>query len=378
MMSKSRIGLFEFYTSLFSTKDGPRKFSLKRAIKLFFLLPLFEVLRVTNRLFLALDNIIFPSFSSIKIEKPVMIVSMPRCGTTYLHHTLANHDETFTTMKLWELIFAPSIIQRKIWLSLAWIDKTLLLGIGAGIGLSIVRVFTNDINKHHVMELSAPEEDEISMIWYRSTAMLIILLSDAPAIKRYLDFNSLSEKDQDEWMITYKRLIQRHLFCIDPKGERRFLSKNPFFMTKSKALKKHFPDAQVISNIRNPLDSFKSSVSNTIKLIETTGTTSDETKLINELIGYFTLWQNAGRSEVPVNFKGQHINVLFPELIKNKNEKCNDLAKFLGIKEPLRWPKEGGKKHATHAKPINFSKQALERIESEFPELIILNSVKTK
>ena len=107
-MSKSRIGLFEFYTSLFSTKDGPRKFSLKRAIKLFFLLPLFEVLRVTNRLFLALDNIIFPSFSSIKIEKPVMIVSMPRCGTTYLHHTLANHDETFTTMKLWELIFAPS------------------------------------------------------------------------------------------------------------------------------------------------------------------------------------------------------------------------------------------------------------------------------
>ena len=363
----------EFYYALFSRREGPRSWSAKRLFKLSMLLPLFETLRLTNRIALWMDTWMFPSFKDICVERPVMIVSMPRCGTTYLHHTLAAHEDLYTTMRTWEMVFAPSIVQRKMWGAIGWIDAKVMRGMGQSTGWKIVELFTGDLQNHHIMELDAPEEDEIAMLWYRATAMLLIMLSDAPELNRFAQFGkAMNEESQDRWMKLYKGLIQRHLYAMDPDGKRQFLAKNPFMITKSAALKRHFPDAQVITNLRCPIDSFKSAISNSLKLIETFASSYRTSFLEDMLFDHFIQWQRAEVDEVAQEFAGQHHVVRFPELISNSAEKCKDLALFLGIKDPILWPINGGRKHATHATPIALKSAWSNRIRKEFPERISL------
>ena len=68
---------------------------------------------IINNLFLLMDNIFF-NYQKIKINKPLFIIGFPRSGTTFLHKMLLK-DTQFTTPQLWELIFAPSILQKKIY-----------------------------------------------------------------------------------------------------------------------------------------------------------------------------------------------------------------------------------------------------------------------
>ena len=45
----------------------------------------------------------------VAIVKPIFVVGMPRCGTTFLHNLLSQ-DSNCRSLKLWELhVFAPSL-----------------------------------------------------------------------------------------------------------------------------------------------------------------------------------------------------------------------------------------------------------------------------
>ena len=125
-----------------------------------FVIILFTVLLVScvNNLFLMLDYI-FYDFNKIEIKKPLFIVGFPRSGTTFLHKSIAI-DSQFTTPQLWELLFAPSIIQKKIWLKLYKIVniKTNLVQIPL-LG-KIIKRFDNI----HKIRLSYPEEDYLFFI----------------------------------------------------------------------------------------------------------------------------------------------------------------------------------------------------------------------
>ena len=99
--------------SLFSFDSGNmRYFNVRRILISLLLVPVFILCFFINRFFLLLDHVFFPSFKRQIIRNPVFIVAAPRSGTTYLFHTLAKDQTTFTAFKLWEIILAPSIIQK--------------------------------------------------------------------------------------------------------------------------------------------------------------------------------------------------------------------------------------------------------------------------
>ena len=102
-------------TQLFSFRRGSmRAIRLHRVVQVLWLLPLFVFLLITNNLALIIDWILFPRFKKQVIKNPIFIASLPRTGTTNLLHSLTSIDTPFTAMSLWEIILAPSIIQKKI------------------------------------------------------------------------------------------------------------------------------------------------------------------------------------------------------------------------------------------------------------------------
>ena len=67
---------------------------------------------ITNNIALSLDWVLFQVLKQ-EIKNPIFITSLPRTGTTNLFHSLSSNKSLFTAMSLWEIIFAPSITQKK-------------------------------------------------------------------------------------------------------------------------------------------------------------------------------------------------------------------------------------------------------------------------
>src|SRR5215203_4788638 len=100
-------------TRVFSLKKGSLRFPTPRRIfSAVFILPFFLVLIIVNRTFMALDWIIFPGFRNKQLGNTCFIIGVPRSATTYLLNILAKDTKHFTSFKLWEILFAPSIIQK--------------------------------------------------------------------------------------------------------------------------------------------------------------------------------------------------------------------------------------------------------------------------
>src|SRR5690606_37529268 len=107
--------IFRTARSLFSfNPKNMRFFNFKRVFAILIFLPLFLINLIGNRIFMMLDYLFFFKFTRLKIDKSVFIVAVPRSATTYLFHKLANQRDKTTAMKLWEIAYAPSIIQKYI------------------------------------------------------------------------------------------------------------------------------------------------------------------------------------------------------------------------------------------------------------------------
>ena len=103
------------YRTLFHTRGTNARLTPKRIFILLLMAVLYGAVEITNWLGFLLDSILFRDCRNLLIREPVFIVGVPRSGTTFLHRLLARDEEQFTSMKFWEILFAPSIIQKKIY-----------------------------------------------------------------------------------------------------------------------------------------------------------------------------------------------------------------------------------------------------------------------
>ncbi len=93
-------------------KTGAR-FTFRRALFLV-LAPVFYFLLESITWFcFSLDDIFFREYREIVVKQPLFIVGYPRSGTTFLHRLCARDSQTFTSLRMWEILFAPSITQKK-------------------------------------------------------------------------------------------------------------------------------------------------------------------------------------------------------------------------------------------------------------------------
>ena len=244
-------------TQLFSFKRGSmRAIRLHRVFQVLWLVPLFLLLFITNNIALAIDWILFPRFKKQVIKNPIFIASLPRTGTTNLFHSLTSLDSPFTAMNLWEIILAPSIIQKKIYRFL-WFYSPYFLRKAVK---NFDKIIFKKLNNLHRISFFKKEEDEMIMMWVLASVYMSFFYPESNVMRDLFRFEmgDVSEKRKLRLLKIYRRMVQRHLYALGKYTNKRFLSKNPSMAARIETISTYFPDAKIIVIERDPCNVFPS------------------------------------------------------------------------------------------------------------------------
>ena len=228
---------------------GPR--SWRRLGLLCLFVPLFLSLQGVHWIGFLLDDLLFRGYRKVQIREPLFIVGLPRSGTTFLQRVFARDSERFTTLRLWELLLAPSVTERKFWLGMGVLDRVLgspfsrLGRWGERMGLSWLDVI-------HEVSLNDPEEDYFLLLPVFACFLLVVPFPYHEAIWTLARFDELPEAERAPVMRFYRAALQRHLHVVGP--EKQLLSKNPSFTPFIRSLLETFPDCRILCCVRNPLE----------------------------------------------------------------------------------------------------------------------------
>lgn len=237
------------FRSLFGTRGTHRRLTAHRAAVLIIFWALFIPHQIATRICLLLDNILFPGWRRVEVEKPIFITGLFRSGTTFLHRLLARDTETFAALKTWEIYLAPSILQRKT--LKVWKKLDRLLGSPAMRWLNRYNSRSLGEIQFHQVGLWKEEEDEGLFLFLWDSLFTWFFFPDSVGIRDYAFADKeMSPRRQRRKLRFYRVCIQRHLYCHPEASV--YLSKNPAFSPKLGSLKEAFPDARIIYMVRNP------------------------------------------------------------------------------------------------------------------------------
>ncbi len=251
----SSYGLFfRLALGVFTHRPG-----LRRVLIMLVFLPVLLTFMTTHWIAFWLDDVFFPGYKNMRVKRPLFIVGVPRSGTTALHRVLAGDKYETTWFTMWELLFAPAIIERKVILTCAAFDQKIGRPMARLIEW-ITRHAAGDMNAVHQFSMSDPEEDFLLFVPVMACFILTVAFPDAKAISDLSRFDeAVAPEKQRQLMAFYKSMLQRHLYVHGPNC--RLLSKNVSFTPMLRALLKTFPDARVIICTREPSKAVPSQIS---------------------------------------------------------------------------------------------------------------------
>ena len=290
------------YKELFSSEF--RLFTPKRLIVLFVSFWFFPLLMIWNHLGFLLDDLLYPAWWHAKLPStPIFIVGNARSGTTWLHRTLtlkeekppnADHDDSdassFTTMQTWEIVFAPSVTWRRLFMHLYRLDREYTHSLVYQT-IVVVDSFLFSSVKVHPLGLFEAEEDEWIMMHIGLAQLIQFLFPTGGVLMGPLvDFDKQVDQqlrieifDYYKWVVFFKKnitivihqiyrkwvtlfvqiirdCIKRHYYARQCYSK-TFVSKNPAFTMRIAALYHTFPDCKVVCMLRDPVESVPSMVS---------------------------------------------------------------------------------------------------------------------
>ncbi|MFH1531840.1 MAG: sulfotransferase [Pseudomonadota bacterium] len=246
------------FKTLFRTRGTDGRLTPKRLFVLLVMFPAWLLTLLTNWIGLWLDEILFRGYRQQIVERPLFIVGPPRTGSTLLQRLLAG-DGQFSSMKTWEVLFAPSVTQKLFWNGVGAVDRRL----GRPLGRLVVAFegwAFRDFNGMHPFGLFEPEEDDPILHNIFATGFAALVLPFREDLLPLVFFDEhMSAASQRKIMAFYRRCVQRHLYVFG--RTRRFLSKNPSFSFKIDAVRRAFPDARIVCMVRTPLETVPSTFS---------------------------------------------------------------------------------------------------------------------
>lgn len=323
---------FRLAFGVFSLKRGNmRWFNVRRIVICMLLMPVFLSLLLINNFFLLLDFLIFPRFFKHVIVRPVFIIAAPRSGTTFLFHSLANNSDHFTAVRLWEIAFAPSIIQKYLVIGTFNIDRL----VGAPVKrllLKMETLFVGKLKKIHLIGLQMPEEDEALLLWSLSTLYLSFFYPDSTIFNDYYHFDQVMPKRRKERIMRrYRRLIVRHNWVFNRHNEKRFVSKNPLMMNKIGALSLVFPDAQILNINRNPKETLPSTIQLNHTLFGFFTSIRQPEHIQLETKNLLIEWYASAEKNLQKHYAHQHLKINFYDLVKRRLHTWQGIERFLNV-----------------------------------------------
>jgi len=307
--------------------------SLRRIIVMLLMNIAGAVVFIINWICICADEIFFPRYRYLAIKKPVFILGVFRSGSTLLLRQMALDTHNFTSFKLWEALFAPSIVQRKIFGLLGKVDQKTCGFLSRPIKKIDRRLFGSSKPIHQV-GLFLPEEDAVILIWILSTFFLFFGYPFFDQFEKYVKFDRLMpEKEKKQILCFYHKMVQRHLYHHGP--EKIFLSKNPTFSSLAGTLKQWFPDAVFLNTIRHPYQQIPSFISLLVYFTEKFGCdflkTADYRDRMLDIVTNLYLNPVARLKKIGQN---QYAIIRFESLTGNPGETVTEIYDKIHVKPP--------------------------------------------
>ena len=210
-----------------------------------------------------LDFICYRGYRRQRVSAPVFIIGNPRSGTTLLHRLISLDAEHFTTMQMWEILFAPSVSQRRIVMALASMTRKSQGVLGRKLARMEQR--WSRAGGMHDISFTQPEEDDYLMLHIWSALTIGLSAGLIPEALPYTYFDSaIPAAVRKRVMYFYKACIKRHLYAhaLYRGGKTQtYLAKNPALCPKLNSVMEVFPDAKFIYLVRSPFEMIPSYVS---------------------------------------------------------------------------------------------------------------------
>lgn len=242
--------------SLRADPMAPR--TLGRLTRLGLGLPPYLTLQAAHWAALAADELLFPQLRSTPVRAPLFILGIPRSGTTLAHRALAASPR-YTTLRTWEALFAPSVVQRRLVSAAGRVDSR--LGAPAARLLRLAtRIAAGDLDAVHPIGLDDAEEDYLALLPAAGCFIAALAFPGSRALWSLgrLD-QTVADAQTDILLDAYDGMLRRHL--IAHGGQATLLSKNAAFASWAGALARRYPDARFLICVRDPVDALSSQLS---------------------------------------------------------------------------------------------------------------------
>jgi hypothetical protein len=212
-----------------------------------------------------LDNIFFPKYRHVKIEKPVFIIAHPRSATTFLH-TILTQTEDFLVFKNWEFD-NPSLTIRKFLqhskrlqflFSLIFDFRSTPELLKRAIKKKKGKI-GGTVQSHERKLQAIAQEEEILFLHTLDTQFLSLITPIGFVEKGYPELCLNDEQPHQEKSVLFlKNCFKRQIYLT---GKRQIIAKMNFSLFRIKTLLKFFPDAKIIYIARSPLKTIPSHLS---------------------------------------------------------------------------------------------------------------------
>lgn len=204
------------------------------------------------------DELFYRSYKKITVKAPVFIIGMPRTATTLLFNMLSEDKDRFSSMKLWEIIFAPSVTQKKLFISLCKLDG-FLNGFFLNSLKKLDRKIFHQFEIIHYISLFNVEEDEYILMHNLSCSLLVFIFPKWNYIHSLIKFDQdLTENRKKRIMAYYRKCVQKHMYVFAP--DKTYLAKSPSHTSKVDSLKYTFPGCKFIYTLRIPEECISSAI----------------------------------------------------------------------------------------------------------------------
>lgn len=243
-------------------------------------------------------------------ESPLFIIGYWRSGTTFLHNLLTkNPGSGYVTT--FQAVFPNN-------LSSAWLFKTFM------------KIFMPSGRPGDNLKISVdlPQEDEyaLSNSTHRSFYHYFYFPTSYRSLySKYVRFESLSAREENEWKLNYRKLVVKALLYTNGK---QAILKNPVNTGRMLKLLEIFPGAHFIFLVRNPIMVYLSSKKFFAELFPTVNleqfSIDDISKAILDI--YVSMLHDylADKEEVPA---GKIIEVRYEMLQKNPIDEVEKIYK---------------------------------------------------
>lgn len=194
-----------------------------------------------------LDNLFFPGFHRVKVERPIFIIGHPRSGTTFLHRLLTQTGE-YAVFMLWELA-VPSLLGRR--LAGPLVERRIRTGRDV--------VFPKEVG--HEMRLDSIEEEEVLFSLIGNTQFVTLTSPLAFSDWDYAELVYCEEQPKrlrKQAMRYFRHCLQRHIYQT---GRMQVVAKPNYSGMRIPSLLEEFPDARIVYLVRSPQETIPSHLS---------------------------------------------------------------------------------------------------------------------